>query len=201
MEMRAAFVAFLVVSILGAAQAADWTSRSKPGDGSRFSFRGNEIGDPIARMEPFFWNRESNVFQCYSDRNLPGFKACRDTSIDGLAGQSKIEDLPVKHLFYEYLDDQLVGFLLTTSTDHFDALRALITLAYGPPHQVERSSLHDRDSKAFDQVVSVWNTPHGPMTLTKRARTTSESSLRLLDSAAAKKLAATARTKRETSGN
>jgi hypothetical protein len=152
----------------------EWTSDSKPADGSVFSFRGNRVGDPIEKLFPCHDRRVSDVVRtnyCSSNAEIPGYRSCHDTSLMPGAGLAymKLGDVPVDGLDYFYLDRRLTGFMLWFHTRNFPAVKNLMEAKYGTPTKVETGQVQNRAGAAFTVATLIWETPDGPMRLTSRA--------------------------------
>lgn len=171
----------LVASILMAliatfpVSAKEWTSASKPGDGSVFTFRGSKIGES---MDVKFHNAPKAYQHKGQNYCFPykwGIVSCTDAVGDRKPGEKsypeepRIGDVIVNHISYTFVDGAFCGFSIGFDQANFDTLLVMMQAKYGKPHSVKNTTVHNRMGAAFDQTVAVWNTPHGPMTIERRS--------------------------------
>ncbi len=166
---RTMLVAAALFFSTGANAQQEWTSASKPGDGSVFTFRGYKMGDPLP---------PKLASDCLTSNDLPGMQSCQDRSLPRLSGgMVDLQGLPVRYLSYQFFDGRFAGFLINLPADKFSEMRRLLVARYGDPHAETPSSIQNQAGATFDQVVTIWNTPHGAMRLTKRSGKVTDSLL------------------------
>lgn len=175
---RTILVAAALLWSATAAAQQEWTSASKPGDGSVFTFRGYKMGDPLP-------SKLSS--ECFANKDLPGMQSCSDNTLPRLSGGMRdLQGIPVKYLSYTFFDGRFAGFMINLPSDRFSEMRRLLIARYGAPHDEENSSVQNRAGATFDQIVSIWKTPHGSMSLRKRTSNVTESWLSLWEDTAFK---------------
>lgn len=151
----------------------EWTSASKLGDGSSFTFRGSRIGDPIEQLFPCHERTDiaGKANHCGADRDVPGLKVCIDLSRispSGLIGPPSIGDITTETVMYNYLDGKLVGFAVTIHNDRSTDLSRLLEAKYGKPTSREVGSVQNRMGATFDRFTESWATPDGKMVFQSR---------------------------------
>jgi hypothetical protein len=146
----------------------EWTSSSRIGDGSVFSFRGNKIGDPIDRMFPCHdQDTVDNISSCFTKKNDVSQKICYDRSIRKRSNYSdgEIAGIPVFELKYHYLDNRLAGLRSTMDMKYFKKMSELLEAKYGEPSYVETGAAQNQLGVQIDTVTMTWSTPDGDLTL------------------------------------
>lgn len=154
MRLHIAVVATLA-AYSGWAFAAEWTSGSRAGDGSVFSFREHRIGDPIEAHRNTYWGTgtTSTWEPCVSDADLPGLTNCTDYSMPRSVAYYRIgEDLAVKALYYRYFDGKLIGFRLVAPHHQFDKLSAMLVGRYGEPNERATQAVKNRAGAAHVDI-------------------------------------------------
>jgi hypothetical protein len=164
------------------ASAREWTSASTAGDGSVFTFRGSRIGESIDHKVNDFRSqyRDGPYGGCEQDKDVPSLKTCDDKSFGDL-GAKKLGDIPLLITQYQYLDERLIGIWLSFHSRNFFEMRDILTGKYGPANDERIETINNRAGASFENIVSVWNTPHGPMQLEQRFGRIDSSSLRIVE--------------------
>jgi len=189
----------------GDGEGKDWTTSSKPGDGSVFHFRGSRIGDPIETMFPCHQRgglSPRGVNRCDNAVGVPGLRICQDFT--GLPyGDSSapmtIGPMITHDVAYHYLDGKLVGFRVvfwmpghdnsTLQALNWQKLSGLLEGKYGKPTQTTTETVQNQLGANFTMEVAAWETPHGRMTLRSRSQRLDEAVLDLQTPEAAKAIA------------
>jgi len=119
----------------------------------RFSFRGAHIGDPKNKMA-------KQISVKPQIKKLNGLERFKDNSVEGRLG-----DIPINYLWWNYLDDKLVGFLVAAKSNVFDQFRDYLIARYGEPDAIERGTIQNAMGATFPSIILVWETPDGRMLL------------------------------------
>jgi hypothetical protein len=156
------------------AVAKEWTSASKAGDGSVFTFRGSRIGEPIETLFPCHTRTDitGKANHCHPDSEIPGMKICydlSDVSPSDMANRvRKIGDIQVSKFEHHYLDDKFVGFEIWIDTLRFAEMSRMLEAKYGKPTGREVGSVQNRLGATFSQITESWATPDGRLVLQSR---------------------------------
>lgn len=138
-----------------------WTTASKPGDGSAFTFRGSRIGDDHKARG--CWGTPASG-TCVVDGF--GARACRDLSISVAKDKpTSLGILEVDSLTWHYLDEKLAGFDLTVRAGRFAELRALLSARYGAPTDSRQVPVQNSMGAEWLRTMVSWATPDGLMSL------------------------------------
>lgn len=166
-----------------------------------FTFRGSHIGDPIEYKAGDFMSqyRSGPYGACEQDKDVPGLKECDDKSFGDIVNK-KIGNIPLLITQYQYLDDKLIGIWLSFNSRDFFEMRDLLTGKYGPASNERVETVNNRAGASFENIVSIWETPHGPMQLEQRFGRIDSSSLRLVDRGAESEIEQRRRTVRGAAG-
>lgn len=173
----------------------DWTSSSRPGDGSVFRFRGSRIGDPIEKMFPCHERSDLSprgVNRCGNAVGVPGLRICQDfTGIPpgDRSAPMKIGPMITRNIAYHYLDGKLAGlhvvFWMPGHSNsalqalNWQKLSGLFEAKYGKPAQASTEIVQNQLGANFTMEVAAWETPHGRMTLRSRSQQLDEAVLDL----------------------
>lgn len=126
---------------------------------TNFTFRGNHIGEPangvIERsIEPAY------QAECLAETQKPALSECSGM----LTGIPHPES--VTSLNYQFFENKLSGFTLFFPLfDSYSEINAMLEGKYGPAHRHEHHVVSNAMGGKFDQLISIWNTPYGPMKL------------------------------------
>ncbi|MBM3534146.1 MAG: hypothetical protein FJX60_14055 [Alphaproteobacteria bacterium] len=184
---RAKAAAFPPGRALAGAPIVEWTSASRPGDASVFTFRSWRINDPLANGFSDYLVGHKRAGRAHCDVDSPRqFISCEDQSIirrsAGGPKQAYLDDIAVDRLTYYFtLTRSLYGFSLVFPTLAFDRIEQELRSRYGPPHRTEADVIKNRAGARFDVKVATWDTPHGPMTLRSRHESIGSGTLQLFD--------------------
>lgn len=176
-------VALALATSAATAQQREWTTASRPGDGSVFSFRGHQVGDPLSKHRKSYM--QGGKLDCRQTSDDPLQKTCNDRALPVVHGYRELSGLTVQHLWYEYYDDKFAGFYLCVHTEAYPRLRAMLIERYGQPSATAQQPVQNRFSAVFDNEVTVWRTPHGPVALSQRSDRVDQADLYFFDQATA----------------
>jgi hypothetical protein len=168
----------------------EWTRASVAGDGSVFTFRNWQMGDPLDREFSGYLIGQPRPGRPHCDVDIKAdLISCEDQSIvrrsPSGAPQAYLGDIPVDSLTYYFLiNRKLYGFFLSFPTPAFDRVSSELRFRYGTPHRTGTDVVRNRAASPFNVKVEVWDTPHGPMTLRSRSEAVNTGTLQLFDEAA-----------------
>lgn len=164
--MRAIFVAAL---------AAMWFSAQAIAQDAPFSFMGHVIGEELSK-----WKGKLEIDGITSSCKKPsahGIKHCKDISLTKEKSMNKIGPLLVAWLYWDFLDEKLIGFQLATYQGEYSTVFDMTSGKYGPP-------IFQKNYQA------TWDTLNGPLELyAQRVSGTPYVFLELRDSSAKLKIA------------
>jgi hypothetical protein len=169
----------------------DWTSASKPGDGSVFTFRGSKIGDPLeAKFQGYsvgykdlktpYCTGSGDEITC-DEKELRSDPVAAKYNFPPHLQTPAIGDVQPLMIEYKYLRRSLYGFMVVFNTGATATMLTMLEGKYGKPNSQRIEMVHNRMGAAFDNIVAVWNTPHGPMTLQSRYGSIDNGLLELTD--------------------
>lgn len=167
---------------------------------TNFTFRGNRIGDPA---EAVIRRSIKNTKEESETTSEPSIELPSDDWLGESEPRLNEQDTCIKHLkmgksdctdyepdflpyydtflTYEFFDKKFSGFDLTFHLNAHSQLKTMLIGKYGKPHQSYVKKVHNAMGASFDQIVSVWNTKHGPMTLYSRYSSIDKGALILQD--------------------
>lgn len=175
----------LVINV-AIAQERGWTTASHPDDGSVFSFRGHRVGDPLSKHRKSYIR--DGKLDCQATSDVPGRKYCNDRALPIVHGYPELAGMSVMNLWYDYYEEKFVGFYLCVHTNHYANLRAMLIERYGQPSSTIQQPVQNRLGAVFDNEITVWRTPHGPMKLSQRSDQLHQADLYFFDQTAATKI-------------
>jgi hypothetical protein len=167
----------------------EWTTGSKPGDGSVFTFRGSQIGEPITKLFPCYQRPRTNepINRCRVDPEVEDVRICEDFSSarrrDRYVASLEIGGVPLNSLTYYYGEDRLGAFTVDLSTGVVDRFRDLVIAKYGKPTNSRQTTVQNRMGASFPNTVDTWETPNGSLILEARFATVDEGRLSFINPA------------------
>jgi hypothetical protein len=138
--MRGIFIAAIAIGLSSSQASAESAS---------FTFMGHAIGDPISK-----WAKQLDIGDGLGCKkaDVYGRKHCRDISLKRGKYGYEIGPLPVDWLYWDFLDDKLIGFQVAANVNDFRTMLDMTTEKYGQPSKLT-------------ETRATWKTPHGPMQL------------------------------------